>query len=329
MPCVRSILLASLASLAAFAPGCGAHSSIEGCDPPERDFDHEGELTEAELQQVLTNYGLEDREDLDCETACHFVYDRDEGWQTSEIDTCEAMISPTADPDPNAIAGSVSCSGHAFEYFCEGRRPTGHVELAIDGTGLAEHLARCAYLEAAAVVAFDDLVEALLRWDAPAALVDRCRRARAQEVEHARDVGAMAIRHGATLTEPRRETRTPTKVELAIDNAVEGCVHEAWAALRAQWMAAHAQDDELRAMYQRIAADECEHAQLSWDLHAWLLAALAPEDRERVELALGEALDRLPRVAADQADASPRVLGLPDAATSFALARDFRDRLAA
>jgi hypothetical protein len=321
---VRPLLLASIA---AFAPAC-LHSSTEGCDPPERDFTIDGELTEEEVTDLQTAYSIE-RDQIDCETACRFLFERESMWQLDEVETCSGEISPVADPDLEHVAGDIRCTGHAFEYYCEGRRPTGHVELVAEGDGLADHLARCAYLEAAAVTAFDDLVDALERWHAPAQLVARCRRARAQEIEHARDVGALAMQHGATLTSPTREPRELSPLELAIDNAIEGCVHEAWAALRAQWMAEHAHDESLRALYAKIAADECEHAQLSWDLHAWLLASLDEGDRERVAKALRGALDGLPRIAAAQAHANPAVLGLPDAATSFALARDFRDRLAA
>jgi hypothetical protein len=318
-----------LASIAAFVPGCFASSSIDGCDPPEKDISIEGDLTEAEADQLVMSYELASADAIDCETACTLIFERDEEWELGEVKTCSGEVSSMRDPDPEAIAGVFSCDVHAFEYYCEGRRPAGHVELVADGNGLAKHLAHCAHLEAAAVTAFADLVETLERWQAPVELIARCRRARAQEIEHARDVGAMAMRYGATLTAPTRERRELARVELAIDNAIEGCVHEAWAALRAQWMSEHAHDAALRAMYTNIAADEIEHAQLSWDLHAWLLDGLDADDRERVEAALRGALDRLPDVAATQASTSPRVLGLPDAQTSFALARDFRDRLAA
>ena len=318
------------ASIAAFAPACSSStSSADGCDPPAEDFDIDGELTEAEVDQISMMYGVGSREAIDCETACTFIFERDEDWLLNEVKTCSGDVSATPAPALDQISGEFSCIVHAFEYECAGRRPAGHVELAAEGEGLARHLARCAYLEAAAVTAFDDLVALLEEWNAPAELIARCRRARAQEVEHAHDVGALALAHGATLTPPTREPRTLSRVELAIDNAIEGCVHESWAALGAQWMSTHAHDPLVRTLYTKIAEDEIEHAQLSWDLHAWLLDTLTDRERTRVEAALHDALDRLPDIAATQACASPSILGLPDAATSSAMARDFRNRLAA
>jgi hypothetical protein len=317
-----------IACIATATHGCGS-SSIAGCDPPSRDFTIDAELTEGELTSVKNDYGFDSRDDIDCETVCSFAHDRDEGWQVSDVSSCTLDVTPEGNMDIDAIAASIECEGRAIEYFCEGRRPLGHVELEHTTTGLAEHLAHCAHLEAAAVTAFDDLVAALSSWHAPAPLVDRCRRARAQEVEHAAAVAALALRRGASVTAPCRSPRELSPLAVALDNAVEGCVHEAWAALRARWVAAHACEPELRELYSQLADDELEHAQLSWDLHAWLLGQLDASARVGVETALSCALARLPQLAAEQAVTLPGELGLPDAETFRALAHDFCAKLAA
>jgi hypothetical protein len=46
----------------------------------------------------------------------------------------------------------------------------------------------------------------------------------------------------------------------------------------------------LRAALAEIAADECRHAQLSWDVHAWLVSLLGPDEITAVERARAEAV---------------------------------------
>lgn len=317
-----------LACIASATHGCGS-SWVSGCTPPEREFTIAAQLTDGELTKLQTDFKLDSRDRIDCATACRFAHARDQGWEAAEIRSCTFDITHEPGMAPTAVAASVGCAGRAIEYFCEGRRPLGHIERAHAATGIAEHLADCAHLEAAAVTAFDDLALALARWDAPAALVDRCRRARAQEVEHATAVAAVARRRGASVSLPSRTPSELSPLAVALDNAVEGCVHEAWAALRARWVAAHARDPELRELYTRIADDELEHAQLSWDLHAWLLEQLDASARAGVEAALSRALVGLPELAAAQARALPVELGLPDAEVFGAMAREFGARLAA
>jgi len=316
-----------LACIASATHGC--MSSTFGCDPPSRDFSIDAELTEAELTMLMADFGLASRDELDCTTVCAFAHRRDEGWEASDVESCVLELEDESAADPEAIVGTVQCDGRAIEYYCEGRRPLGHIQEGRAALGLADHLARCAYLEAAAVTAFDDLVAALVRWDAPSSLIERCRRARAQEVEHATAVGAAAQLRGACVALPSRIAHELSPRAVALDNAVEGCVLEAWAALRARWIAEHAREPELRTLYGRIAADELEHAQLSWDLHAWLLAQLDAGTRAEVEAALAGALARLPRLAAEQAASMPAALGLPVAATFRAMAQEFCARLAA
>lgn len=318
-----------LACIASAAHGCGSSSSIEGCKPPARNFSVASELSWAELTTLQADFGFDSPEDIDCETACDFAHRRDDDWEVTDVRSCSFDIMGEPGIDPDEVAASIECEGRSVEYFCEGRRPLGHVERVHGGANLAEHLAHCAHLEAAAVTAFDDLVEALSRWHAPAALVARCRRARAQEVEHARAVGAAARRLGASPCPPSREHRELSLLALTLDNAIEGCVHEAWAALRARWIAEHARAPELRELYTRIADDELEHAQLSWDLHAWFTDQLDASDRVGVEAALDRALTDLPQLAAEQAAVLPDALGLPGAEALRALAHELCTKLAA
>jgi hypothetical protein len=70
-------------------------------------------------------------------------------------------------------------------------------------------------------------------------------------------------------------------VELALENAVEGCVHETFAAARAAWQASYASDPSVRSLSAVLAADEAAHADLAADVHAWACSVLPPRDAQR------------------------------------------------
>jgi tRNA isopentenyl-2-thiomethyl-A-37 hydroxylase MiaE len=309
----------------------GACSSTWGCDPPSEAFSVDAVLTEADVGELMTRWGYADRGEISCESACSYAYERDRGWSTGSLDGCTLSVAPTEGATPETEVGSVQCEGTGYEYFCEGRRPLGHCDPddpASRGRSLAAYLARCAHLEAASVVAFEELAEVLARAGAPQELIDRCNRAAADERRHAARVGAQARRRGATPPAVASRGPRPTLAALAIDNAREGCVLETWSALRAAWLADHADDPELRALYAEIAGDEAAHAQLSWDLHTWLCDQVDPEARADAALARQRALAELPRLAAQQASASPPGLTMP-APLAAALAERFAAGLAA
>ena len=106
----------------------------------------------------------------------------------------------------------------------------------------------------------------------------------------------------------------------ALDNAVEGCVNEAWAALACAVMARRAEAAALREVYARLAADEIAHAQLAWDLHTWFMGQVSAEDREAIVAAQRARSPGFRRSRVDTTAWRRRALGFPDArvAASFA-----------
>jgi hypothetical protein len=85
-------------------------------------------------------------------------------------------------------------------------------------------------LEHASITAFVELAEQLGHHGAPAALVDRCRQAAADEARHVE----LLVGLGAPRpTETPAPTREASLLAIALHNAVEGCVMETWAALLA------------------------------------------------------------------------------------------------
>lgn len=147
----------------------------------------------------------------------------------------------------------------------------------------------------ASVPAFEMLAEELAQ-GAPKNLVQRCLAAADDERRHAVSMGALARRFGSVpggfsvLSSARQSAR-----EIALHNAVEGCVREAYGALLATWQADHAQDPVVRATMRNIAADETRHAELSFDIARWFDSTLDEHAREASLAARKEALLGFPR----------------------------------
>lgn len=178
---------------------------------------------------------------------------------------------------------------------CVGRRPEGLVdERVTGGTSLGAYLAEIARLEAASVDAFRQLRRELVAHGAPRRLVRAAERAARDEVRHARRMAGLARRYGGRVTRPRIEQCAVRSLEsVALDNAIEGCVLEAFGALVATWQARAAEDPVIRAVMARIARDETRHAMLACEVHGWACARLTRDARRRIEVERRLALARL------------------------------------
>jgi hypothetical protein len=203
-----------------------------------------------------------------------------------------------------------------------GRRPEGLVsQPAPAGDARARFLASAHHLEAASVPAFERLAAELAGLGAPPRLVRAARAAARDERRHA----AAMRRLGAVPSEVVvAETGARDARTIALENAVEGCVHEAFAAILCDYQAARAADPEVAATMALIAEDEHRHAALSEAVAAWLAPRLTPADRAAIDRAVADALAALPDRIAAEADrhaGAADALGLPprDHATALAL----------
>jgi hypothetical protein len=187
----------------------------------------------------------------------------------------------------SVIDCALTCDGQGA-----GRRPPGLIApLARGGDGRAAWLARMAHLEGASVPAFAQLAAELTAHGAPERLVAGARRARLDEERHARVVGELARRAGARpLTLDVTPTPVRPLVELAVENAVEGCVRETAGAVVAARHAQLVADAREARLFAAIAVDERRHANLSWAIDAWAATLLSPAERRRVDAARAEAI---------------------------------------
>jgi len=214
---------------------------------------------------------------------------------------------------------------------CAGRRPAGLVAARRSRTRspVGAYFAEMARMEAASVEAFRILGRELMAHRAPERLRRAARRAAADEILHARIARLLARRFGARPAAVRVEAPAVRSLfEIALENAVEGCVHETYAALEASWQATAATDPIVREAMKVIAPDETRHGALAWRVAAWIEPRLSRADRTRVRLARASAAEGLrKRLAREPLPDLVRVAGLPAQERATALVSSLRGSL--
>jgi hypothetical protein len=207
---------------------------------------------------------------------------------------------------------SVLCITHPFP--CKGRRPSGLRDGAHRSqSGFARQLSDAAWLEAASVDAFRLLRRELRAHGAPRRLLRAASRSARDERRHARATRALARRFGVSVSPVERDASLARSLEeLALENAVEGCVRETWGALVALRQGACASEPAVRDAMRRIAREEIRHAELAFRIDRWLAPRLNAEQARRVRDARRGAVAQL---ASEASQSLPRAererLGLP------------------
>jgi hypothetical protein len=100
---------------------------------------------------------------------------------------------------------------------------------------------------------------------------------------------------------------------VVIDNAIEGCIGETYAALQATFQATQSKNPIVRSVLRGIAADETEHAAFSWKLHGWACRPLDGATRRRIHAAQRRAIHRLREGVGEPPHEARHTLGLPSA----------------
>ena len=271
-----------------------------------------------------------------------------EAWLTlSYLARVKARATPTAgvecyricssDPTSRSVVQPASCSAANGSVSCTpplvkitdtcgpaGRVPFGLLPARPEAAGEVECFwLSTEHLEAASVFAFAELAVSLEHHAAPSELVARCRSAAEKEREHARLAGVELRAMGlATVPVRRYPPAAPTLLDVALHNAAEGCVNESVAALLALHESTVNADPAMRSFFGRIAADECEHAELAWDLHRGFLETLPAVDARTLVLHLQAAARAAQRAPVESSR-------LSDARARHSLRVDFVGRLLA
>ncbi len=204
-----------------------------------------------------------------------------------KFDQIEGVYCGSCALTNTACGPAYRCAVAECATFCSGRRTAGMVEAVLaarDATG--EWLARMAHLEAVSVPAFARLERELAAHGAPERLLAGARRARLDEERHARMMTDLAHAAGARVGRAEVAPIALRPLEdVAIENAVEGCVRETLGVAQARTQARLTADPLLAKVLAGIAVDETRHASLAWALDAWARARLSPSSVRRVDAA--------------------------------------------
>ena len=311
--------------------------------PDSEEFENETtEVTADNVTWTMAQEGVENVADVACEDICYTVngataladfsvtdcsldidatYFADTEVQGSS-DTGATSTDETGGEIDDSVVGTVTCTG-TRQYMCEGRRPLGLVERD------CQYFAKAAFLEASSVIAFQELHRQLRSWDAPVDFLERIASAAKDEIRHATQMKMLAKRYNQPVP-PILLSESPEDLyTVAMHNAIEGCIHETWAALEATLKANHAKTTEMRSIYTKIAQDEIKHAQLSWDLHAWFLTKLSPSQAKQIEKAQKAALLSLNESIIERLNEAPEILGLSTVSNPKGILQRFKSKLAA
>lgn len=173
--------------------------------------------------------------------------------------------------------------------------------------------ARAATFERASIHAFERLAVELVSHDAPPALVKRAKEAADDERRHDALMAAFAFRRGVEVPEFAAPRAAPRPLRaMAVENMSEGCVRETWSALVTWWQAKHCADPRAAKMFHEIAIDETRHAQLAWDVAAWVAPSLDEVSSARLRRARDVTVDEVGEEALAEVDPALVVFaGLP------------------
>jgi hypothetical protein len=181
--------------------------------------------------------------------------------------------------------------------------------------------ARAATFERASIHAFERLAVELAAHDAPPALVARARQSADDERRHDALMVAMAFRRGVEVPEFTAPVATPRSLRaVAVENMSEGCVRETWSALVTWWQAKHCADPRAAKAFFEIAVDETRHAQLAWDVAAWIAPKLDEVSSARLRRARDVTVDAVSEEAFAEVDpALVLFAGLPSSDDALGL----------
>ncbi len=272
--------LANIAALVLAASGGGACSS----GPSPKTIS----ITPAVACSIATAGPLSEA----CNTACGGGGDMGASYDCSLPNPYAMSGEAGADAGCPAGTGNVTLSCGVVTL---GRRTEGIEDVKLAASlDPGAYFSGCAYLEEVSVHAFDRLASELDAHGAPPALVAAALQARGEEERHAQLTRALALRFGGSLRAVHLPGFAPRSLlDIAIENAVEGCVRETYGAAVGLVGAEHAPAGPIRDALASIAKDECGHADLSWEIAEWILPLLGANERAIVGRALRRAVSDL------------------------------------
>ena len=203
----------------------------------------------------------------------------------------------------DVAVGQVECVGHfqPESMIMRGRAALSSTRFSDVSDDLGGYFAKAAQEEMTAVFAFQEMLQNLKSFNAPQKLLDDCEKAICDEKRHTIMMSNMAKRHGcesAMVKLPKQQK--VSLFELAKHNAIAGCIEETWAALAAEHQSKHTK--HYIKLFEVIAKDEIFHAQLSWDIHQWLMTKLSKDEQIIIDDLMLKQLQKIPSQKKQEVD---------------------------
>ena len=250
-------------------------------------------------------------------------------WVCLSVNCATEAKRCTVQSQPLTQARIVVCESTGLQGCAVAGRPPAGLALELSApTRAADVFAQMAMFEAASVSAFEELSTFLRAAGAPSRLVTRARLAADEERRHARIATQLAGLSEVPLPRVAPRSAPLTLARLAEENLCDGCINEAASAVVTASQAQNSTDPRVRELLAEVAAEELEHAELSWELHAWLMPQLDAAARSAVRAAGTRKAEAMLEPAVDSLDDTTRALtGLPGAQTLRAQNRLLFDAL--
>ena len=211
-----------------------------------------------------------------------------------------------------------------------GRMPVGlQVHPQTVASELGSYFADMAAMETAAITAFRYLVRELTAYQAPATLIRLAQAAVEEETQHAQMAGLLS--QACDTAVPVVEVadfQLRSLFEIALENAIEGCVNETFAAACGLWQEQQAESEVFRQVIGHIAEEEVGHAALSWSIHEWAMPQLTLAQQTHIRQAQAQAVATLAqKFLREETPLVRHAVGLPQQADAAQLFQQLRTQL--
>ena len=183
--------------------------------------------------------------------------------------------------------------------------------------------ARAAHAEHASVFAFAQLHRELSNLGASHELLSKIADAIREEASHTKMMKDFAKANKGNLKEIQEHPIGSRSIwEIAVENLLEGCINESYAALQALYQSRHAQTDQLKGLFLTIAQDECKHAEIAREVHIFLCTLLTAEEQIKLQVLAKKQWKQLQETLLVQPQLKDlKVIGLPSPSTAFKMAQ--------
>jgi len=99
------------------AAGCSV--DIDNCNLPAEPFTLDEELTAEEVDRLIEQNRVIDRNNLVCDVVCESIYlDQHPEGAATTVDSCTLKLDGEFSGDPKEVEGSLQCAGRGIPQFC-------------------------------------------------------------------------------------------------------------------------------------------------------------------------------------------------------------------